>query len=71
MIHKITYSCFTGIIKKMNPMRIKSPAIPLKKVMSVRPSPLRTLCRVVFKYKKGQIQERMVIKSPASSFEKI
>ena len=45
--------------------------MPLKKVTVVFPSPFKTLLKVVFKYKKGQSHARIVIKFPASSFEKM
>ena len=51
-------------------MRINNPKIPLKNVIEVFPSPFNTLVNVVFKYKNGQIQARIVMKFPANGLEK-
>ena len=51
-------------------MRINNPIIPLKNVTEVFPSPFNTLVNVVFKYKNGQIQARIVMKFPANELEK-
>ena len=56
--------------KKTNPMRRKSPRIPLVKVRFVSPRPFNMLFKVVFKYKNGQIHARIVMNFPASSLEK-
>ena len=59
-----------GTPKKINPMRINNPKTPLKNVTEVFTSPFNTLVNVVFKYKNGQIQARIVIKFPANGLEK-
>ena len=51
-------------------MRRKRLTIPVKKVMCVFPNPFNMLFNVVFKYKKGQIHARIVIKLPANALEK-
>ena len=51
-------------------MRTVIPSRLLRKVRLVRPRPWRMLFRVAFRYKKGQIQARVCIKSPASVLSK-
>ena len=46
------------------------PARLLKKPVPVRPRPFKILCKVWFRYKNGQIQARVRIKSPARVLRK-
>ena len=50
-------------------MRRKRLNIPVKNVIFVFPRPFKMLVKVVFKYKKGQIHARIVIKLPAKELE--
>lgn len=50
-------------------MRRKRLTIPVKNVIFVFPRPFKILFNVVFKYKKGQIHARIVIKLPAKELE--
>ena len=52
---------YLGTAAKMNPMRKNRLRIPIRNVSPVFPSPFKTLVKVVFKYKNGQSQERIVI----------
>lgn len=46
------------------------PARLLKKPVPVRPRPFKILCKVWFRYRNGQIQARVRIKSPARVLRK-
>lgn len=54
----------------MKKIRIMTPIRLLMKPVAVRPKPFRMLCRVLFRYRKGQIQARVMMKSPAISLLK-
>ena len=54
----------------MKKIRIMTPIRLLMKPAAVLPRPFRMLWRVLFRYKKGQIQARVMMKSPAIGFLK-
>ena len=59
-----------GTQAKMKKIRIMIPIRLLMKPEAVFPRPLRMLWRVLFRYRKGQIQARVMMKSPAISLLK-
>ena len=59
-----------GTQARMKKIRIMIPMRLLMKPAAVLPRPFRILWRVLFRYRKGQIQARVMMKSPAISLLK-
>ena len=59
-----------GTQARMKKIRIMIPIRLLMKPEAVFPKPFRMLWRVLFRYRKGQIQARVMMKSPAISLLK-